>query len=147
MTNRDTMSSVLTLATGVVLFDREGRVLLVKENYGRRRWGLPGGVIESGESPHEAAMREVREETGLSVELDHLIALYFLRTTRDGLRFIFAGRIVSGEPAVPASGEVAELRWFAPEALPDRMTHMGPIAISDAVSGGCGVFREIDAHP
>ena len=50
-----------------IVFDAKRRVLLVREGYGRRRWGLPGGGIEHGELPHEAAVREAREETGLVV--------------------------------------------------------------------------------
>jgi hypothetical protein len=61
-----------------VLFDEEGRVLLVKENYGRHRWSLPGGAIEAGETPEEAAVREANEETGVVVAVDHLIGEYRL---------------------------------------------------------------------
>jgi 8-oxo-dGTP pyrophosphatase MutT (NUDIX family) len=87
------MTLAPTLASGVVLLDERSRVLLIKENYDRRRWGLPGGAVELGETPAEAAIREVAEETGLTVGLDGLIALYYLRTQRRGLRFIFAGSI------------------------------------------------------
>jgi 8-oxo-dGTP diphosphatase len=45
-----------------VIFGDRGRVLLIRENYDRRRWGLPGGRIEDGEAPWEAAIREAREE-------------------------------------------------------------------------------------
>ena len=120
-------------------------MLLVRENYGRRRWGLPGGVVEPGETPAEAAIREVAEETGLNVELDDLIALYYLRTERRGLRFIFAGRIVGGELQVPPTEEVAELRWFQPDGLPEHATNTAPVAVRDAVAGARGVFRDIDA--
>lgn len=98
-----------TLAAAVVVSDAEGRVLLVRENYGRGRWGLPGGSVEPGESPGEAAIREALEETGLHVELDHLIALYYLRAEQPGFRFVFRGRIVRGEavPVRPTGGEIA----------------------------------------
>ena len=59
-----------------IVFDGGGRVLLVREGYGRRRWGLPGGGIEPGELPHEAAVREAREETGLVVTPIAVVGLY-----------------------------------------------------------------------
>jgi 8-oxo-dGTP diphosphatase len=139
------VSRDLTLAAAVVLRDADGRVLLVKENYGRRRWGLPGGEMAPGESPAAAAVRETAEETGLEVELVQLVAVYFLRTVRPGLRFIFAATIVRGVPSVQADGEIAELEWFSPTALPDPMTHTAPHGIRDAVAGNRGAFREIDA--
>lgn len=47
-----------------VLLDESGRVLLVKENYGERRYGFPGGLVDPGEAPQDAAVREALEETG-----------------------------------------------------------------------------------
>ena len=139
------VSRDLTLAAAVVLWDADGRVLLVKENYGRRRWGLPGGEMAAGESPAAAAIREVAEETGLEVELAHLVAVYFLRTERPGLRFIFLGTTVRGAPTVQPGGEIADIAWFPPDSCPEPMTHTAPHGIRDAAAGARGAFREIDA--
>ena len=138
------MSRDLTLAAAVVLRDGDGRVLLVKENYGRRRWGLPGGALDPGESPSAAAIREAAEETGLRVQLSHLVSVDFLRTSRPGLRFIFEGTIAGREPAVQPGGEIAELGWFSPDALPGPTTRTAPHGIRDAVDGSRGAFREIE---
>lgn len=51
---------------------RDDRVLLVRED---GQWMLPGGMLEPGETPAEGAARELREETGLSVEIDDLLAV------------------------------------------------------------------------
>jgi len=138
------MSSVsaLNMAAAVVLRDEDGRVLFVKENYGRGRWGLPGGVVEDGESPSGAAIREAAEEICVTVELDHLIGLYHLRHEpggsrfrHSGVRFIFAGRVVSGEPSLPDTGEIAEFAWFSPDELPGRrMSLRSEIALPRACS-------------
>lgn len=53
-----------TLAAGVLLFDVDDRVLLVDPTY-KPGWEFPGGVVESGEAPSRAGMREVAEETGI----------------------------------------------------------------------------------
>src|SRR4051812_24145131 len=52
------------VSAGGLITDRAGRVLLVKPNY-RDHWGLPGGVVEADEAPHEGCAREIREEIGL----------------------------------------------------------------------------------
>jgi 8-oxo-dGTP pyrophosphatase MutT (NUDIX family) len=64
------------LGAGVVVLDESGRVLLVHEGYGLRRWGLPGGATESGEDVRATAMREAKEETGLDVALDEMVGEY-----------------------------------------------------------------------
>ncbi|MER7643789.1 MULTISPECIES: NUDIX domain-containing protein [unclassified Streptomyces] len=56
-----------TLAAGVLLFDEQDRVLLVDPTY-KAGWEFPGGVVESGEAPARAGMREVTEETGLVLD-------------------------------------------------------------------------------
>src|SRR3954452_17334137 len=56
---------------GAVVHDRAGRLLLIRRGHDphRGRWSLPGGRIEPGESPEQAIVREVREETGLEVRV------------------------------------------------------------------------------
>lgn len=66
---------IILVFAGGCLFDEQGRVLLQKRgNSGK--WGFPGGAIELGETPEDAAIREVREETGLDVEIESLIGIY-----------------------------------------------------------------------
>ncbi len=126
-----------------MLFDPDGRVLLVHQTYGGCRWGLPGGRLEPGESPQQAAVREVAEEAGLEVALDHLVGLYSLRSRRHGLRFIFRGTIQSGVPHPGSDGEIGEVAWFSVDDLPTNLTNTAPFAIRDAAAGSRGVFAEI----
>jgi 8-oxo-dGTP pyrophosphatase MutT (NUDIX family) len=102
-----------------------------------------GAVLSRAEPAYRS--RETAEETGLEVEIVCLVAVYFLRTDRPGLRFVFEGTIVRGAPALQPGGEIAEIEWFSPDDLPQPMTHTGPHGIRDAVAGSRGAFREIDA--
>ena len=122
-----------------VILDARGRVLLIKENYERRRWGLPGGRIEDGESPWAAAVRETREETGVEAEIDHLIGVYGL--DNGFYAYAFAAVIVAGEPSVPATGEIAEVVWHDARDLPRPRSNILHYAVADAVAGARGVIR------
>ena len=62
-------------AVSAVIFDRRGRLLLQQRSDGGQ-WGLPGGSVEIGESVREAVVREVREETGLTVSVRRLVGVY-----------------------------------------------------------------------
>lgn len=88
--------------------DADGRVLVVRTTYLGPGWMLPGGRIEHGETPHDGAARETREETGLDVAVDRLLVVD-ARRGRD-VSFIFAGHVIGGE-LDPQFGEIAEAGW------------------------------------
>jgi 8-oxo-dGTP diphosphatase len=126
----------------VVLFDPEGHVLLIHEDYGDRRWGLPGGMIEADESPQDAARRETLEETGLEVEIGERIGHYEEdHGDHAHLIFVFAGVVVGGTLA-PNDGEIAEVRWVDPEDMP-RPPTTNQQAVGDALAGSVGVHRRV----
>ena len=79
-------------SAGALIFDRAGRLLVLKPNY-KKGWTIPGGQIESnGESPWEACQRETREECGLEVAFGRLVCVDFLRPKPNrpgGVRFLF----------------------------------------------------------
>ncbi|WP_410580751.1 NUDIX domain-containing protein [Amycolatopsis sp. lyj-108] len=78
-----------------MLFDDRGRILIVEPTY-KPGWGLPGGVIEEGESPLAACVRELREELGIAPVLGPLAGVDWIppRSGRDDSNvFVFAGRI------------------------------------------------------
>ncbi|MFF9768968.1 NUDIX domain-containing protein [Streptomyces sp. NPDC014636] len=90
-----------TLAAGVLLFDEHDRVLLVDPTY-KPGWEFPGGVVERGEAPARAGMREVAEETGIRLrEVPRLLVVDWERPVPPGfggLRLLFdGGRLESGE--------------------------------------------------
>jgi 8-oxo-dGTP pyrophosphatase MutT (NUDIX family) len=113
----------LSTAAGVVL-DADGRVLL-----GRRsdtgNWGLPGGIIDPGEEPADAAVREIYEETGVIAVPEALVAVSVsgVVTYPNGdvvqyLEVLFRCRATGGTARVNDS-ESVEVSWHAPDDLPD----------------------------
>jgi 8-oxo-dGTP diphosphatase len=79
-------------SAGAMIFDRKGRLLILKPTY-KSGWTIPGGVMEAdGETPWDACRREVREECGLEVQRGRLACVDFRhpRPGRPGgLRFLF----------------------------------------------------------
>lgn len=141
--------SALTSAVAAVITDPVGRVLLCQQSQGHRLWGLPGGRIRNGESPVNAAVRDVREETGMETEMVDLVGIYQLTGNGCGadlpdvLMHVFRARAQAAEATVNAPGRICRLSWHEPAALPHPMTATTRIAIADALGGRAGVLRDV----
>ncbi|WP_407941468.1 NUDIX domain-containing protein [Microlunatus kandeliicorticis] len=77
---------------------------------------LPGGLVEEGEPPHQAAVREAEEELGLRVEVDRLLAIEHhsaFNGRPSSLQFVFAAADVISNDFAPRlqPDEIAEARW------------------------------------
>jgi 8-oxo-dGTP diphosphatase len=115
---------------GGLVSDDDGRLLLVKranDPFGGY-WDIPGGFCELRETPREAAIREVREETGLEVDAGDLAGMWIDEDGYSGvvtLNCYFHARVTGGSEC-PQPSEVTEMAWFAPEELPvDRIAFPG----------------------
>ena len=108
-------------AACIVAVDPRDRVLLVKRSIEPKRgcWCLPGGFMELRETPEEAGLRELREETGIVGKIDTLLGVLSNKGTfYDTILMIgFLVRRFSGTPA--AGDDAAAVEWFAREALPE----------------------------
>jgi len=111
---------------------RDGRVLIVRRAQPplAGMWTLPGGVVEAGETLHEAVIREVREETGLAVAplalAGHREVVIRDRDNRVSRHFVilaFAADWKSGE--FTPNEELAEGRWIETKELPGLKTTEG----------------------
>lgn len=96
--------------------DADGRVLLARHRFGAPQWRFLGGFLARRERVEEALSREVAEETGLSIEVGPVLEVVTgYRWQR--VELVFAYRVVGGTSAL--SEEVAELRGFDPDELPE----------------------------
>ena len=80
----------------------------------KRGWELPGGQVEIGETPPEAAIRETQEEAGITIRVRQLGVVHS-NLSRGILIFGFFGDYVSGEPT--PSDETPEVGWFPRDAV------------------------------
>lgn len=109
-----------------VIITKDDKVLLMKRKgvHGTGTWTTPGGHLDFGETPEQCGAREVKEEVGLDV-----VDLRFRAFTNDifeleGQHYIsiwMDGKSISGEPTIAAEEEVAEIGWFAWDALPSPL--------------------------
>lgn len=129
---------VRTIAPGFIVGSmcfvtrEDGRVLLVRHLY-RRDWGVPGGLLQRGEEPDDAARRETFEEVGLAVDLGAGDPAVQVDSEARRVDVIFVGAPASGvdpDDVGPRSPEILEARWFSPDDLPSLQAETaGALAI------------------
>lgn len=102
----------------LVFITNEAGLLLVEQNYGQKYWSLPGGMVESNETIEQAAVREVREETGLEVHLSKTVGIY-LKPEEDGLAITFEGQVDGG--MLKADAEIRTCEYFPTDRLPSHI--------------------------
>lgn len=125
----------------VLLTDERGRVLFVLQKRGR--YGFPGGVVDLGETPPVAAVREVKEETGLEVALEYVIGTYLLRGggRPDLFASVYKGQVLGGVPGVADAEEIVRLEWLSPESPPTPLLSDAAASLPDFLAGRRGVVR------
>jgi ADP-ribose pyrophosphatase YjhB (NUDIX family) len=104
-----------------VVIETERGIVLIERAQEPRGWALPGGFIDYGESPEDAARREVKEETGMDVALSDLLSVYGApnRDPRQhNLSVVFVGT-ASGEPR--GGDDAARAAVFSLDELPEAL--------------------------
>lgn len=130
-----------------VVRDASHRLLLVRSARRAERWELAGGAVEVGESPMDAARREVREETGIEIHDLNLVGLYYGQNDLL-LRLAFAAIACDGyarplDSDAIRHGEILEGGWFAVDDLPSPMPLLARKMIEDSMSLGPAVLDKV----
>lgn len=109
------------------LIERAGQLLLLRRAHEPfcGCWNLPAGYVEVDEAPADAVLREVREETGLEVEVDGLTGVHFFGDDPrgNGILIVYRCREAGGRLAATAEG--ATPTWFAPAEVPPDLAGGG----------------------
>lgn len=109
-----------TVGVSAVLVDDAGDFLLLRHRYRERSgWELPGGLVKAGEQLEAALQRELREETGLRVEIVGLIAAKI--SPPQHVDVCYVARVLDGELTLDAQ-EIVEGRFFPHDRLPHLLT-------------------------
>jgi 8-oxo-dGTP diphosphatase len=111
------------LAVDVIVLNGEGRVLLIDRATEPAGWALPGGKVEYGEGLRDAAERELREETGLEIDISNQFGVYDApeRDPRHHVVSVVFVAVPSGtQRPVPGDG-VKRARFFSQKGIPDRL--------------------------
>lgn len=112
---------------GAIIKDGSGRLLLIQRGQDPEagRWSLPGGRIEPGETDEQALIREVREETGLTVTCQHLVGSVKRPASRGAVLDIrdYAATVTGG--GLAAGDDAADARWVSPADLDELVLTSG----------------------
>lgn len=130
--------------SATLLQNVDGHILFIRQNYGKKFWGFAGGVVDEGETPLQAAVREAKEEVGLEIKLTGLLGCYLL--TGGGWPDIQAYVFVGESQATALQldpAEIAEALWLPPEQAPDFLLPDVEAALQDWQAGRRGVVRSV----
>jgi 8-oxo-dGTP diphosphatase len=117
-----------SVSVAAAVVDASGRLLAIRRR-DNGRWEPPGGVLELEETIGEGLIREVLEETGLTVEPEALTGVY--KNMRRGIvALVFRCRVVDGQVGV--SAEAAKVAWLSAEEVAERMDEAYATRLLDA---------------
>lgn len=131
---------------GCVFFTDGGKIVLQKRS-DCNEWGFFGGLVELGESLEEAAVREVKEESGYDVEITSLYGIYskYFATYSNGdeaqtVCTLFKAKIVGGEP-IASNSETNEIGYFDLSNPPKMFCKQHQDILDDIISGKEYVYK------
>jgi 8-oxo-dGTP pyrophosphatase MutT (NUDIX family) len=130
------------VSVGGIVVDDAGRVLVIQRR-DNGRWEPPGGVLELGEDIEAAVRREIREETGVEVEVRHLTGVY-KNLPRGVVSLVF--RCQPRTVAVDSTDEAAVVRWIEPATAGDLMVPAFAVRVTDALHDASPAIRVHDGY-
>lgn len=106
-----------SLSAGAVVLNEEGKILLIKGP--QRGWEFPGGIIELGETIQEGIIREVKEETGIDIEITKFCGIY-QNLNENVCANCWLGKATGGE--LQTSSESLDVGFFTLEEVMKKVT-------------------------
>lgn len=140
----------IRIGVAVIIRDPEGRILLERRS-DNGVWAIPGGGIESGESVRETAVREIKEETGLTLQITGLVGIYSELTQSRIVTYpdngdvchlvdvVLEATVLSG--ILTPSHESEALEFFDPHELPADLAPPSRAPLQDALNRRYGQIR------
>ena len=119
---------------GAFILNEKGELLLQLRNKAPEKeyWSIPGGKVELFETFEEAIKREVKEETGVEVEVNCLLGICDHIIKNEGRHWVspsYLCKITKGEPKIMEPTKHLEMKWFSLNNLPEKIT----ITTQDAI--------------
>lgn len=116
-----------SIAAFGIVFDDQNKILCIQRKETdlahpfHNKWAVPGGGVDHGEHPRDTVLREVKEETGLTVKLlsDYPIVKSYLyeNHTDQGILLFYPAKYVSGDIHTEHEIGVSDVRWFRYEEI------------------------------
>lgn len=104
-----------------IFTNENNQILQLKATYGEKRWGLPGGAIDPGETIHETLLRECKEELGVNIEILYLSGIYYHKIYQSQ-SCVFRCQM-SADALIKLSEEHSEFKYFSLEELNPVQLH------------------------
>ncbi|MBT3817459.1 MAG: NUDIX domain-containing protein [Candidatus Magasanikbacteria bacterium] len=126
-----------------IITNKQNQVLLIHRN-DYDLWNLPGGGLETGESPWDGVIREIKEETGFHVEVTKLLGVYS-KSNKDEIVFSFECKIISGKRTL--NEEAKDIQYFAIKDIPKNTSPNQRKRIQDYFKDKQNIILQIDKGP
>jgi ADP-ribose pyrophosphatase YjhB (NUDIX family) len=141
------------VTVGALIFDSEGKVLMVRTHKWSNLWGIPGGKIKWGETAEEALRREIKEETDLEIRDIRFILVQDCIHSKEFYRdthFVLLNYVCQceGEPLVKLNDEAREFRWTNTEQALTMLLNQPTRNLLQALTGRTAASNfEVSAQP
>jgi ADP-ribose pyrophosphatase YjhB (NUDIX family) len=132
------------------IVDDQGRILLQQRDEAGKEWGFPGGFLNFGETYKQAAIREVKEETGLDISIDKTLGIYDeeMTTYPNGdisqvIVVFFLAHVIGGK-LFKDNVETFDLKWFAPSQAPKLFNPWVQQMLEDYMRSNCNFTDHVN---
>lgn len=129
-----------SVSAGAAVIRADGRALAIRRR-DNGAWVQPGGIVELDEHPADAVVREVLEETGVCIEVEHLSGVY-KNMPLGVISLVFRCHPTGGKPT--PTEEAIEVAWLTTAQVRERMSEAFAVRILDALAGVQPVVRAHD---